>query len=179
MIDVRLKDIDTLLLKVYVYLFDTSLHIRKNCTCRIADLTYFSFNSRSDSNQKTDTTCSNSKNYSVRVISYNLWLVGPYDITAGHLVASSASGDASYLLLDELGCPTDPTTFPALSKDPVDGRSLIATFTAFKFPNSQRVRFNVLVRFCLDKCIPVSQTHSRIHRYDPFPSTIGIWRRCK
>ncbi|XP_033343986.1 uncharacterized protein LOC117230524 [Bombus vosnesenskii] len=81
---------------------------------------------------------------------------GPYDITAGHLVASSASGDASYLLLDELGCPTDPTTFPALSKDPVDGRSLIATFTAFKFPNSQRVRFNVLVRFCLDKCIPTN-----------------------
>ncbi|XP_060825016.1 uncharacterized protein LOC132911977 isoform X1 [Bombus pascuorum] len=81
---------------------------------------------------------------------------GPYDITAGHLVASSASGDASYLLLDELGCPTDPTTFPALSKDPVDGRSLIATFTAFKFPNSQRVRFNVLVRFCSDKCIPTN-----------------------
>ncbi|XP_043600335.1 uncharacterized protein LOC122575451 isoform X5 [Bombus pyrosoma] len=81
---------------------------------------------------------------------------GPYDITAGHLVASSASGDASYLLLDELGCPTDPTTFPALSKDPADGRSLIATFTAFKFPNSQRVRFNVLVRFCLDKCIPTN-----------------------
>ncbi|CAL7938353.1 unnamed protein product [Xylocopa violacea] len=80
---------------------------------------------------------------------------GPYDITAGHLVASSASGDASYLLLDEVGCPTDPTTFPPLSKDPQDGRSLIATFTAFKFPDSQLVRFNVLVRFCLEKCMPV------------------------
>lgn len=159
---------------MYVNLFNTSLHIRKNCTCRIADLTSFSLDSRSNPNQKTDTTCSNSKNYSVHVISYDLWLVGPYDITAGHLVASSASGDASYLLLDELGCPTDPTTFPALSKDPVDGRSLIATFTAFKFPNSQRVRFNVLVRFCLDKCIPVSEMHSRIYRYDAFPSTVGI-----
>lgn len=79
---------------------------------------------------------------------------GPYDITAGHLVASSASGDASYLLLNEVGCPTDSTTFPALTKDPVDGRSLIATFTAFKFPNSQIVRFNVIVRFCLQKCTP-------------------------
>ncbi|XP_076302864.1 uncharacterized protein LOC143221268 [Lasioglossum baleicum] len=77
---------------------------------------------------------------------------GPYDITAGHLVASSASGDASYLLLNQVGCPTDPTTFPVLSKDPDDGRSLIATFTAFKFPDSQLVRFNVIVRFCLDKC---------------------------
>lgn len=167
---------------MYVYHFNTSLYIRKNCTCRIIDLTSFSSNSRSNLNQKTDTTRPNSKNYSVHVISYNLWLVGPYDITAGHLVASSASGDASYLLLDELGCPTDPTTFPALSKDPVDGRSLIATFTAFKFPNSQRVRFNVLVRFCLDKCIPVSQMHSRIYHYDPFlsvPSTGRIWCRCK
>lgn len=83
-------------------------------------------------------------------------IIGPYDITAGHLVASSASGDASYLLLNEVGCPTDSTTFPALTKDPLDGRSLIATFTAFKFPNSQIVRFNVIVRFCLQKCTPVS-----------------------
>lgn len=83
-------------------------------------------------------------------------IIGPYDITAGHLVASSASGDASYLLLNEVGCPTDSTTFPALTKDPLDGRSLIATFTAFKFPNSQIVRFNVIVRFCLQKCAPVS-----------------------
>nr|XP_034179295.1 uncharacterized protein LOC117603867 isoform X1 [Osmia lignaria] len=80
-----------------------------------------------------------------------------YDITAGHLVASSASGDASYLLLNELGCPTDPTTFPALTKDPLDGRSLISTFAAFKFPDSQLVRFNVIVRFCLEKCTPVSR----------------------
>lgn len=76
---------------------------------------------------------------------------------AGHLVASSATGHWSYLLLNEIGCPTDPTTFPALSKDPIDNRSLIATFTAFKFPESQLVRFNVIVKFCLDKCEPVSQ----------------------
>lgn len=81
---------------------------------------------------------------------------GPYDITAGHLVASSASGDASYLLLDEIGCPVDPLTFPALAKDPLDERSLVASFAAFKFPDSQLVRFNVIVRFCLEKCVPVS-----------------------
>ncbi|XP_070170904.1 uncharacterized protein [Polyergus mexicanus] len=81
---------------------------------------------------------------------------GPYDIIAGHLVASSASGDSSYLLLDESGCPTDPTTFPALLKDPMDNRSLISTFTAFKFPDSQIVRFNVIVRFCLEECEPTT-----------------------
>ncbi|EFN77857.1 uncharacterized protein LOC105189233 [Harpegnathos saltator] len=79
---------------------------------------------------------------------------GPYDIIAGHLVASSASGDSSYLLLDQVGCPTDPATFPALLKDPTDNRSLIATFTAFKFPDSQIVRFNVIVRFCFKECKP-------------------------
>ncbi|EZA51621.1 hypothetical protein X777_08805 [Ooceraea biroi] len=81
---------------------------------------------------------------------------GPYDIAAGHLVASSASGDSSYLLLDQSGCPTDPATFPALLKDPVDNRSLISTFTAFKFPDSQIVRFNVIVRFCLEECEPTT-----------------------
>ncbi|XP_015604224.1 uncharacterized protein LOC107272038 [Cephus cinctus] len=79
---------------------------------------------------------------------------GPYDIMAGHLVASSAARDSSYLLLDEMGCPTDPGTFPALRKDPTDNRSLIARFTTFKFPNSQLVRFNVVVKFCLDTCEP-------------------------
>ncbi|GAB1866522.1 ZP domain-containing protein [Camponotus japonicus] len=81
---------------------------------------------------------------------------GPYDIIAGHLVASSASGDSSYLLLDESGCPTDSTTFPALLKDPMDNRSLISTFTAFKFPDSQIVRFNVIVKFCLEECEPAT-----------------------
>ncbi|XP_053976905.1 uncharacterized protein LOC128890108 isoform X2 [Hylaeus anthracinus] len=81
---------------------------------------------------------------------------GPYDIVAGHLVASSASGDASLLLLNEFGCPGDLATFPPLSKDPHDGRSLITTFNAFKFPGSQLVRFNVVVRFCLDECMPTT-----------------------
>ncbi|KZC11093.1 PREDICTED: uncharacterized protein LOC107189204 [Dufourea novaeangliae] len=79
---------------------------------------------------------------------------GPYDIAAGDLVASSASGDASSPLLDKVGCPIDPTTFPPLSKDPADGRSLIATFAAFKIPNSLIVRFNVIVRFCAMECVP-------------------------
>lgn len=79
---------------------------------------------------------------------------GTYDIAAGHLVASSETGESSYLLLDEIGCPTDPTTFPALLKDPIDNRSLISTFSAFKFPDSQIVRFNVIVRFCIEECDP-------------------------
>ena len=81
---------------------------------------------------------------------------GTYDIKAGHLVASSASGDASILLLDEMGCPIDSNVFPALLKDPIDNRSLIGEFSAFRFPNSQQVGFSVIVKFCLEKCEPVS-----------------------
>jgi hypothetical protein len=81
---------------------------------------------------------------------------GPFDITAGHLIASTHSGDSSLLLLDELGCPATQV-FPGLVKDPTDNRSLIAEFSAFKFPSSQHVRFNVIVRFCLEACEPVSE----------------------
>ncbi|KAG8041046.1 hypothetical protein G9C98_002034 [Cotesia typhae] len=77
---------------------------------------------------------------------------GPYDMAAGHLVASSTSGDASILLLDEMGCPTDAKIFPGMFKDPANNKSLISTFTAFKFPDSYRVKFNVIVRFCLSEC---------------------------
>lgn len=75
-------------------------------------------------------------------------------MAAGHLVASSTSGDASILLLDEMGCPTDAKIFPGMFKDPANNKSLISTFTAFKFPDSYRVRFNVIVRFCLTECTP-------------------------
>ncbi|KAJ8681895.1 hypothetical protein QAD02_017687 [Eretmocerus hayati] len=78
---------------------------------------------------------------------------GPFDISAGHLVASTVNGDASLLLLDELGCPVT-NVFPVLSKDPTDNRSLLANFSAFKFPDSQHVRFNVVVKFCLERCEP-------------------------
>lgn len=81
-------------------------------------------------------------------------LNGTYDIKAGHLVAASKFGDASILLLDETGCPIDSNVFPALTKDPVDNRSLIGEFSAFRFPNSQQVGFNAIVKFCLQKCEP-------------------------
>lgn len=73
---------------------------------------------------------------------------------AGHLTASTNTGESSILLLDEMGCPVT-TVFPALLKDPGDNRSLVAEFQAFKFPDSQHVRFNVIIKFCLERCEPV------------------------
>lgn len=92
---------------------------------------------------------------------------------AGHLIASTNSGDSSLLLLDEMGCPVT-SVFPGLAKDPTDNRSLVAEFSAFKFPSSQHVRFNVIVRFCLERCEPVSLSADLIRVFfDP----VGILPR--
>lgn len=75
-------------------------------------------------------------------------------LRAGHLIASSGSGQDSLLLLDLRGCPPDPTTFPALTPD--GPRILIARFRAFKFPDSPIIRFSIVLTFCQTICQPVS-----------------------
>lgn len=52
-------------------------------------------------------------------------------------------------------CPTDPSIFPALKVDPKDGKSLRATFKAFRFPLTGVVNFEVQIKFCPEKCPPV------------------------
>ncbi|XP_021915438.1 uncharacterized protein LOC110827621 isoform X2 [Zootermopsis nevadensis] len=79
---------------------------------------------------------------------------GPFDIMAGHLVATSKDGSDSILLLNDKGCPPDPLTFPAFSKAGPNSKSLVANFRAFKFPRSLLVRFSVMVLFCPGTCPP-------------------------
>ncbi|KAK3919594.1 Cuticlin-1, partial [Frankliniella fusca] len=80
----------------------------------------------------------------------------PWGVRATHLVASSADGQDSYLLLDSRGCPPDPHTFPGLRPVEPGARSLAATFRAFKFPSSALVRFGLKVHFCRGGCAPVN-----------------------
>lgn len=80
----------------------------------------------------------------------------PWGVRATHLVASSADGQDSYLLLDSRGCPPDPHTFPGLQPVTPGARSLAATFRAFKFPSSALVRFGLKVQFCRGGCAPVN-----------------------
>ncbi|XP_023726058.1 uncharacterized protein LOC111874636 isoform X2 [Cryptotermes secundus] len=77
---------------------------------------------------------------------------GPFDIMAGHLVATNEDGSESILLLNDRGCPPDPLTFPAFTKAGPNSKSLIANFRAFKFPRSLIVRFSVMVQFCPGMC---------------------------
>lgn len=51
-----------------------------------------------------------------------------WGVRGTHLVASSADGQDSYLLLDSRGCPPDPHTFPGLQPVDPGSRSLAATF---------------------------------------------------
>lgn len=80
---------------------------------------------------------------------------GPFDISAGHLVATNADGTETILLLNEKGCPPDPSIFPAFTKAGPNSQSLVANFRAFKFFNSLVVRFTVMIQFCPDTCPPV------------------------
>ncbi|XP_074603612.1 uncharacterized protein LOC141857092 isoform X3 [Brevipalpus obovatus] len=80
-----------------------------------------------------------------------------FAITARNLYAKSSSGE-SLFLIDSRGCPTDPSVFPALKIDPRDGKSLRATFKAFRFPSAGVVNFEVQIKFCPEKCPPLPCT---------------------
>lgn len=87
-------------------------------------------------------------------------ILGPYDIWAGHLVATSDNGQDSILLLDDNGCPTQEHIFQKFTKVVTnDSRMLVSTFQAFKFTSSPVVRFSVMVHFCTLSCPDVSSNY--------------------
>ncbi|KAK4308028.1 hypothetical protein Pmani_020258 [Petrolisthes manimaculis] len=77
-----------------------------------------------------------------------------YGILARNLVAKSGDNSDSIVLLDERGCPADPSIFPSLQPLPGTNKSLQGKFEAFKFSEDQVVRFQVNVQFCLEECRP-------------------------
>lgn len=76
-----------------------------------------------------------------------------FGMFARNLYARSSAGE-SLFLIDSTGCPVDGTIFPALRVDPVDRRSLISKFKAFRFPSTGVVNFEVQIRFCQEACEP-------------------------
>lgn len=81
----------------------------------------------------------------------------PYQIFVRELIALDGVDSSEILLIDSLGCPTDPTIMGAISTvDTADGAQVLqAPFDAFKFPTSDVVQFKALVTPCLPKCEPV------------------------
>lgn len=81
---------------------------------------------------------------------------------ARNLYARSSNGE-SLFLIDNNGCPVDPSVFPALKLDPSDNRSLYSKFKAFRFPTTGVVNFEVQIRFCQEYCEPNKCSQSNGH----------------
>lgn len=77
-----------------------------------------------------------------------------FGIFGSGLLARSGRGSETVMLIDDRGCPVEPTIFPTLSRYD-DTKSLIAPFQAFKFASDSTVKFQLTVSFCLDVCEPV------------------------
>lgn len=60
---------------------------------------------------------------------------------------------STFQIIDDQGCPVDPSIFPAFTPD---GNSLQAVYEAFRFTESYGVIFQCNVKYCLGPCEPVS-----------------------
>ncbi|KAH8251861.1 hypothetical protein KR038_009828 [Drosophila bunnanda] len=77
------------------------------------------------------------------------------DFRATSLVAKTSDNENYVLLIDERGCPTDASVFPALERVHSATRSMLrARFHAFKFSGTSNVSFDVKIRFCVERCSP-------------------------
>ncbi|KFM74437.1 hypothetical protein X975_18016, partial [Stegodyphus mimosarum] len=76
-----------------------------------------------------------------------------YGIFGSDLVARSSAGSETVLLIDDDGCPVEPTVIQALDRLP-GSKSLVAPFQAFKFASDSAVKFQMTVSYCLDTCPP-------------------------
>ncbi|CAL4123343.1 unnamed protein product, partial [Meganyctiphanes norvegica] len=84
-----------------------------------------------------------------------LELDSPYEIFVRELIAMDGQDNSEILLIDEDGCPTDPTIMQQVIQVQ-SGKILHAPFQAFKFPASPIVQFRALVTPCLPRCEPVT-----------------------
>ncbi|KAA0193285.1 hypothetical protein HAZT_HAZT004227 [Hyalella azteca] len=82
----------------------------------------------------------------------------PYEIFVRELVALDGRDSSEIVLIDEHGCPTDPSIMQAIMQvrcSYVDsGKILHAPFQAFKFPATDVVQFRALVTPCHPTCEP-------------------------
>ena len=77
------------------------------------------------------------------------------DIFATDVIAKDPYTQRTIELIDENGCPVDPTVFPALGLSR-SGEGLETTFQAFKIPESNFLVFEATIASCRGQCQPVS-----------------------
>lgn len=71
------------------------------------------------------------------------------DLRATNLTAKSMNDENFVQLIDEWGCPTDESIFPALEYERQETRNILkAKFHAFKFAGTSKLSFDVKLHFC-------------------------------
>ena len=68
-------------------------------------------------------------------------------------VAMAKDSRSTFPIIDENGCPVDPTIFPRFTPE---GTALQSVYEAFRFTESYGVIFQCNVKYCLGPCEPVS-----------------------
>ncbi|XP_042148717.1 uncharacterized protein LOC8050670 [Ixodes scapularis] len=82
----------------------------------------------------------------------------PYGIFARSCIAMAKDARSTFEIIDERGCPVDPTIFPGFLQ--IDS-SLQSSYEAFRFTESYGVIFQCNVKYCVGRCEPVVCTHGR------------------
>ena len=59
---------------------------------------------------------------------------------------------STFPIIDDEGCPVDPTIFPRFTPE---GNALVSVYEAFRFTESYGVIFQCNVKYCLGPCEPV------------------------
>ncbi|PSN36834.1 hypothetical protein C0J52_14247, partial [Blattella germanica] len=77
----------------------------------------------------------------------------PYGIFARSCVAMAKDSKSTFQIIDDEGCPVDPSIFPSFTPD---GNALQSVYEAFRFTESYGVIFQCNVKYCLGPCEPRS-----------------------
>ncbi|KAG7154922.1 hypothetical protein Hamer_G025185 [Homarus americanus] len=75
----------------------------------------------------------------------------PYGIFARSCVAMAKDSRSTFQIIDDDGCPVEPSIFPQFTKD---GSALQSVYEAFRFTESYGVIFQCNVKYCLGPCEP-------------------------
>lgn len=84
-------------------------------------------------------------------LSYFSLFLAPYGIFARSCVAMAKDSKSTFQIIDDEGCPVDPTIFPGFTPE---GNALQSVYEAFRFTESYGVIFQCNVKYCLGACEP-------------------------
>lgn len=82
----------------------------------------------------------------------------PYGIFARSCVAMAKDSKSTFQIIDDEGCPVDPSIFPGFT---ADGNALQSVYEAFRFTESYGVIFQCNVKYCLGPCEPAVCEYGR------------------